>query len=231
MEADVEGDDPVGYLNGATFLATLDVRFRNAPTRAIERVERALGRHPLDSLKPLERPYLELVSVYAVAGRPQRARKMLADYERAVAPALRIEVESDRHALLGELALAEGRPHDAVAEFRLAEKLGLWCKVCGLAGLGRAYAAAGEPDSSIAAYERYVGMRYKDRIMWDAMELAGVYRHLGELYQAGGDRKKAALYYTRFVELWRNCDQDLKPQMGQVQRRLIELSEEASRPG
>jgi tetratricopeptide (TPR) repeat protein len=231
MEADVEGDDPGGYLIGATFLATLDVGFRNAPTRAIERVEQALGRHPLDSLQPLERPYLELASVYAVAGRPQRARAMLAEYERAVAPALRIEVESDRHAVLGELALAEGRPHDAVAKFRLAERLGLWCKVCGLAGLGRAYAAAGEPDSSIAAYERYVGMRYKDRLMWDAMEMAGVYRHLGELYQAGGDRKKAALYYTRFVELWKNCDQDLKPQVGQVQRRLIELSEEASRPG
>jgi serine/threonine-protein kinase len=231
MEADVEGDDPVGYLNGATFLATMDVRFRNAPTRALERVEQALGRHPLDSLKPLDRPYLELASVYAVAGRPRRARVMLAEYERAVAPAMRIEVESDRHALLGELALAEGRPHDAVAEFRLAERLGLWCKVCGLAGLGRAYAAAGEPDSSIAAYERYVGMRYKDRLTWDAMELAGVYRHLGELYQAGGDRKKAALYYTRFVELWKNCDQDLKPQVGQVQRRLIALSEEVPRPG
>jgi tetratricopeptide (TPR) repeat protein len=123
---------------------------------------------------------------------------------------------------------ADARYHQAEAPgpARAAASLGLWCATCGLAGLGRAYKAAGEPDSSIAANERYVGTPCIARIDTDAMQLAEVYKDLGELYAARNDRKKAALYYTRFTELWRNCDQELKPQVADIKRLISGLAKE-----
>ena len=226
METSAKAGDGGGYLSGAIFIAILHSRFRRAPERGLKVVARALAKFPLSSLKPLDRPYLELANLYAVAGKPKLARATLAEYEQTVDPALRRDRESDRHAALGELSLAEGRPQNAVVEFRAAASLGLWCATCGLAGLGRAYKAAGEPDSSIAAYERYVGTPYIARIDTDALQLAEVYKDLGELYAGRNDRKKAALYYTRFTELWRNCDQEFKPQVAEMKRLLSGLGKE-----
>jgi tetratricopeptide (TPR) repeat protein len=220
METSAEAGDGGGYLSGAMFIAVLHSRFRRAPERGLKVVARALAKYPLSSLEPLDRPYVELANLYAVAGKPQLARATLAEYEQTVDPALRRDRESDRHEALGELSLAEGRPQNAIVEFRAAATLGLWCATCGLAGLGRAYKAAGESDSSIAAYERYVETSYIERIDTDAMQLAEVYKDLGELYAARNDEKKAALYYTRFTELWRNCDQELKPQVAEIKRLL-----------
>jgi hypothetical protein len=38
-----------------------------------------------------------------------------------------------------------------------------------------------------------------------------------------GQRAKAAESYTRFVELWKDCDPDLRGQVGEVRRLLIKL--------
>ncbi len=63
-------------------LAWLDVWFRERRARGVQRLDTALARVPLRSLDVTDRPlqYLRAVSVYALAGRPDRARTLLAQY-------------------------------------------------------------------------------------------------------------------------------------------------------
>jgi Flp pilus assembly protein TadD len=68
-------------LRRAVLAAYLDVWFRRAPERAVKTMEAALRRHPLAKMQPLDRPYLLLASVYAVAGRPAQARALITEYE------------------------------------------------------------------------------------------------------------------------------------------------------
>jgi hypothetical protein len=55
---------------------------------------------------------------------------------------------------------------------------------------------------------------------------AGIYLRLGELAELRGDRTAAAEFYGRFVELWREADAPLQPQVTEVRRRLAELTGE-----
>ena len=53
---------------------------------------------------------------------------------------------------------------------------------------------------------------------------ARVYRRLGELYEKRGDRVKARASYASFIELWKDCDPKLRPQVVEARRRLAALS-------
>ncbi len=49
----------------------------------------------------------------------------------------------------------------------------------------------------------------------------------GELYEQRGDRERARHHYARFVELWRECDPELRPAVTEVQQKLAGLDEGA----
>jgi len=211
-----------------TLAGFLDVWFRDAPERGIARVQAALAKHPLAKVHPLDRPYLPLASFFALAGEPARARALVAEYE-AIDPVLRRREEPARHAALGAIALAERRPGDAVAEFQLADRGP--CPVCALPDLGRAYDAAGMTDSAVAVFERYSRHRLTPlmntpRYVSYEASRPGIYKRLGELYEDRGDRQRAAQYYERFVELWKDADPELRPVLDEVRRRVARLSEE-----
>jgi len=44
------------------------------------------------------------------------------------------------------------------------------------------------------------------------------------LYEAKGDRQNAVRNYQMFVELWKNADAELQPQVADVRRRLARLT-------
>jgi hypothetical protein len=48
----------------------------------------------------------------------------------------------------------------------------------------------------------------------------------GELYEARSDRERAASSYQRFLDLWRDADPELQPQVVEVRRRLAALTAE-----
>src|SRR5256884_5775165 len=75
---------PGKYLEDAIGIAVMTVHYRNAPDAAQREVEAALRRHPLASIPAQDRPYLGLAWLYADAGRPERARQLIAEYETAV---------------------------------------------------------------------------------------------------------------------------------------------------
>ena len=214
---------PPGYVELAAELGLIEVRLRNRPARSLEIMEAALRRYPLSGMDPIDRPYTSLAFTYAEAGRPDRARALLREYAASVPEGLR-RGQSGRLAAAAAVALAEGRPRDAVLP------LEAWyaeddCLAC-VHQLGRAWDAAGEADSALAAYERAVNSPGPMNPFEESTLLAQTYRRLGELYEARGDRAKARDYYGRFVDLWAGADQELQPAVRDARERIARLAAE-----
>jgi tetratricopeptide (TPR) repeat protein len=60
--------------------------------------------------------------------------------------------------------------------------------------------------------------------------LAPFHFRLGEIYQGAGDRAKAADHYSRFINLWKNCDPELRPKLEEAKSRLAAVVREPVRP-
>ncbi len=136
---------------------------------------------------------------------------------------------SSRTSSAGTVAFAEGRFEDAIALLHLGEE-GV-CIICALPLLGRAYDLAGEPDSALAVYERYVtkpeaGRTLLDEIGFpnDVFWLPMTFERLGALYKERGEPEKAINYYGRFVGLWRDADPELQPRVEAARRVIRALS-------
>jgi tetratricopeptide (TPR) repeat protein len=198
---------------------------RRNPAEAVRMLDAALARHPLSTMPALDRPYANLITAYAVAGQPARARQLLNEYRTMVPESIRRSA-LDSHAAAGYVALAENHPADAVTEFRQQwDESG--CTACALADMGRAFDLLKQPDSAIAVYRRNAessgGLL---RIFADQWDLAQSYRRLGELYEEKGNREKALDYYGRFVQLWKEADPELQPQVRDVKERMTRLAGE-----
>jgi tetratricopeptide (TPR) repeat protein len=218
---------PQDYVTDAANLADLELRYRSRPAQAIATVEAALEKYPIDSIRPLDRPLLRLAEVYANAGRVEQARRLMRRFETEVPEGMRRGMWW-RHWTEGFIARAEGRKADALAAFRALYDEGGACHICGLHEMAVAYDSLGQPDSAIAVYERAISTPAVARIFVDGFTLAPSLKRLGELYEAKGDRQKAADYYGRFVELWKDADAELQPGVREVRRRLARLAQEPS---
>ena len=105
----------------------------------------------------------------------------------------------------GELALAEGKPSQAVASLELAEQLHNSSMV--KEALARAYHANGQYELAEELFLekiRLMQLGYECQEPW-------VLAHwrLGSLYQDMGKSEKALYYLGRFLELWGSGDEGL----------------------
>lgn len=135
---------------------------RGDAEHGVRSVEAALRRHPLQGVDPLECRYKQLVTLYAASGRPDRAGTLLGEYEAVVREQGGRGTMLPYHAAVGAVAIADGRADDAIAAFRKADAG--TCTVCARPGLARSYDGAGQVDSAIADYERYVSARWLTRL-------------------------------------------------------------------
>ncbi|PYO94916.1 MAG: hypothetical protein DMD60_14035 [Gemmatimonadetes bacterium] len=227
MVLDEQRGVPGKSLEDAIGIAVIDVHYHNAPEAARREVEEALRQHPLASIPAEDRPYLGLAWLYADAGRPDRARQVLAEFEATVPEGAR-RGQPFRYGAAAQIAFAEGRIQDAIKGYRT------WydedgCAVCGLFLLGRAYEKAGERDSGVAVYERAVNTPGYFRAFEESATLGPTYRRLGELYEERGDKARARDYYSRFVELWKDADTELQPSVREVRAKLSELNRETGK--
>jgi tetratricopeptide (TPR) repeat protein len=221
----LEQGNATEYLEAVSQAAWTDLSVRRRPDLAVARLDEALARTPLDEMEPLDRPYLELAELLARAGRPDRARALVDEMQKADAavprqrPYLR-QVE-------GEIALAEGRPDEAIERFQ--GTFAQFCSICPLPGLALAYEAAGQPDSAVAAHRRYVETPFSDRFLpytYRQGQLLGPeYERLAELYDEQGDLENAVRFYAAFVDLWEGADEELQPRVRAAQARLQQIVE------
>jgi serine/threonine-protein kinase len=204
-------------------LASLAAAVAGEPSRGVSELERALAQHPLRSLQPVDRSYLSLAAAFARAGRVDRARSLLAEYEQVGGPPYHRGGKAELELTRGHIAMAERRWPAAIARFQAAVAEAA-TPTFGLPDLGRAYDLGGQIDSAIAIYERYLDAPdVFDEFPFNtdsgiALELPGIYRRLGELYRQRGETEKAREYYHRFAELWKDCDPKLRPQVLQARR-------------
>jgi tetratricopeptide (TPR) repeat protein len=188
---------------------------------ALAEVEAELAHYPLDEMAIEDRPYHPVVYFFAQAGETGRAKAFLEEHERDWDSIPNPDPHAD---MRGEIALAEGDYEAAVSHFEQETTNPKSCPFCALDGLARAHDLAGQADSAIAAYERYVTTPFSDRLrVEDQYVLAPAHERLGQLYDDRGDHQNALLHYARFVELWKDADPDLQPRVQAVQTRLEEI--------
>jgi DNA-binding SARP family transcriptional activator/TolB-like protein len=205
-------------LFGAQQLGYLKLRLRADPAGALSVVDSALRRQPLDSILPGDRPYYELARFFAAAGDVPRPRQMMA---RAGSndSLLGLGRRYDRAWTAGVIALAEGKAAAATQALGDAAAHHV-CTICPLPDLARAYDAQGDAAAAIEAYERYLTTPWVFRYEVDAFELGFAMQRLGELYEAGGDARKAADVRGRLLALWRRADAELQPVLADVRTRV-----------
>lgn len=198
------------HLFGAIQLANLERRYRRDTARALAILDSVFRAHPLDSLLPGDRRYDELVRFYVAAGRLPRARQLLTA---AIGnDSLTLTPESERRWSRGLLAAAEGRREEALRELgRAAETI--YCVICALPDLGRAYEAADRTADALAVYERYVTTPWLWRYEPDAVELSWTLRRLAELSERSGNRDRAARAREQLATLWREADPEVRTRM------------------
>jgi tetratricopeptide (TPR) repeat protein len=221
-------------LDDSVMAAVFDITLRGQAARGVARLDGALTRLPLRSLPTYERPYFDVATAFALGSRPDRAKAILTEYTAEVTDTFTLRDNQPRmHTTLGEIALAEHRPADALREFArgdtAADGFLIACPVCFLLNAGRAYDQAGNRDSAIAEFERYEAVpgRYAEHgANPDVLYRPLVYKRLGELYEMKGDVARAAANYRQFIALWKDADPDLQPIVADARRRLVKLSGE-----
>jgi len=205
-------------------IAFYDIMLRGQPDRAVQRIEEVLARHPLEELDSLDRPYGTLAVFYVLAGRIDKSREMLASAQAIDAQQAYGENPETQFAA-ALLAANAGLDDEAIRQVRLAD-VGS-CSMCALPVLGQIYDAAGQTDSVMAVYERYLDTPWLYRLAsTDWWALAGIYERLAGLYELREDTERAIFYYTKFVELWEDADAELQPRVDAARRSIERLSAE-----
>ena len=211
--------------NATAGIAEINLRYRNRSADALAALSAVLARHPLDSMAALDRPYTDLARLYSLAGKPDQAKRYLKAYEAAVPAQLRTG-DFSYDLATGYVAEAEGRHRDAIVAYRKYNEEAGGCGICGLYELGSVYDRLAQPDSALAAYEQLITTPTMNRLYNGGFSLAPTLKRLGELYEARGDRKRAAKYYEQFVTLWKDADPELQPGVKEVRGRLARLAQE-----
>jgi len=179
------------------------------------------------NVAPLNRRYPQFIGLFAQVGRPQRARHLKDEFE-GLLDQRTLDLPASRNGFRSAeagIALAEMRPSDAIALLRAVRADNRECGFCNLAPLGDAYDQAGNADSALAYFHRYVETP-GNRLGADANWLARTFRRLGELHEAKGDREKALESYGRFVDLWKDADPELQAVVLDVKQRMARLAGE-----
>ena len=211
--------NPQAAVNAILDSADHDSWFRDQQERALRAVDRAVAHPNMVSMSPAQRPYPRFVGLYSRLGRTDKARPYLDEMSqlpRFQNPDGQRTIAASRAAI----ARADRRFDDAIRDYRAA--IGGGCADCGLPELAMTYDQAGQPDSAIAIYTRYTQGR-AIALGHKATWLAFTHKRLGELYDGKGNADSALSHYARFVELWKDADAELQPQVQKARERMREL--------
>jgi tRNA A-37 threonylcarbamoyl transferase component Bud32/tetratricopeptide (TPR) repeat protein len=217
-------------LNDSITLSWIDAEVLDSTSRAARRLDATLAGDAISAIGAGNRPYLGLVRGYATAGRPDRARAMLAAWDNTVRDTtLRRDLLPQRQVAEAWIALAERKYDEALRLFRRGDSLPDGphnaCTACLPIRAATTLDAAGQVDSAIVQYELYLSAPYAPRSgsQFDGRWLPQVYWRLANLYEGKSDVRRAAEYYGKFIALWSEADPELQPRVAEARRRLARL--------
>jgi tetratricopeptide (TPR) repeat protein len=210
----------------------LDEMVRGPSPALMARLDATIAAVPFRELPMIDRPYLFSAEVLARGGNASKAREMVARYRSEMTDtSIRRAQEAQLHAALGEIALADRKPLEAVVEFRRGDVGydGLpanECAPCLPFNLARAFDAAGNADSATVMFERYLSTPYRSKTdaEMDPVRLPAIHERLGQLYESMGNTEKAVQHYRAFIDLWKNADAELQPRVIDARKRLARLT-------
>ena len=206
-------------VNAVLDTAYLDYWYRGQNARALQAIERAVSLPVFDSTPPARRPYPVLVEMYSALGRNDKAQAALRAY--AQLPMAKTPNGARTvHGMNGMIARAERRYDEAITEFRAAD--GGSCTTCALPDLALTYDQAGNLDSALAVFSRFVSGHATNLGVF-SQYLALSHKRMGELYDQKGNADSAMTHYAQFIDLWKNADAELQPQVQKARERLREL--------
>ena len=183
---------------------------------------------PRDARDPDEYP--GVIVLLADMGHVHEARLLLDEWRARTGPA-DLGFRADSASAVGAIAAAEQQWDRAAAAF-LAWNSAPSASARHIYNRGLPEAAAivarrGQGDSAIVLFERalatssiYGGQIYEARWYTQALSM------LGDLYQARGDRVKAAEYYRKYVDVLKDADPALAPQVVAVREKLARVGQE-----
>ncbi len=227
-EVNAERGAGFNYLVNTLQAAWVEAAVSNDSAAALSLIEAALTRYPLGSLDPLDRPYLQLAELYTHVGAVEAARAMTAGFEEAVPSELRPGYRSEALRAEAAIALAEGRPEEAVRQYRESDTG--YCILCALPGLARALEASGDRAGAIEAWRSYVDTPWFYRSFGNQYQqgprLGPSLEILARMLDEDGDPETSVIYYARFTELWADADAELQPRVEAARARMEEIVRE-----
>jgi tetratricopeptide (TPR) repeat protein len=219
-------------VGGVATEAGIQAALRGPSPALLASLDSAVAATRFAEIPQVDRQYLAIATGYARLGKPAQASAMLARFRAEVTDtSLRRVLQPDEQNVVAEIAMADGKPMDAVAAFRRGD-IGFdgapanECNVCLPLSLARAYDAAAQPDSAIANFELYLRTSFwlKSQQILDPLNVPLIRERLGQLYEAKGNPAKAAENYRAFIELWKNADPELQPRVKAAKDRLAKLN-------
>lgn len=215
---------PQAWLNESLLHAWTDLMVRRDPNTALAKLNQALEENDLYALAPRDRPWFELIGLYAYAGDGARARALLSEYERTIPEGQRGLVRQELLFARAQVALADGRTEEAFELARSADGIGA-CTFCGPLELSYMYDTVGQADSAAVHYERYLATPDLYRLYSDALAVPAIHERLAEIYDARGDTHQAVLHAAKFTELWKDADAELQARVRAKQAMVARLTE------
>jgi len=217
---------------GAIRQLTLAIAVTGPSQANLGALDTAIARVPFRDLPMVDRPYLEAAGALARAGNAAKARAVLERYRAEMTDtSIRRVQQPEMHEALAEIALAEGKPKDALTEFRRSDVgddgfPANECTPCVSFNLARAYDAAGKPDSAAMLFERYLATPLWNKAdpEMDPARVPLIRERLGQLYESMGKTDKAVEQYRAFINLWKNADPELQPRVADARARLARLT-------
>jgi tetratricopeptide (TPR) repeat protein len=175
--------------------------------------------------------YADVITLLADVGHVREASGLLDEWRARSGPG-ELGFRADSAQAVGEIAAAQGQWDRAVAAFLswngsvVSSARHVYNR--GLPEAAEILARHGQPDSAIVLFQHalatssiFGGASYETTWYTEALST------LGELYEARGDRAKAAEYYRRYVDVLKDADPPIAAHVAEVRERLARLSGEA----
>jgi tetratricopeptide (TPR) repeat protein/tRNA A-37 threonylcarbamoyl transferase component Bud32 len=192
------------------------------PAEARAAFARVVARTPISTIPVEERNWRQMARLAVRLRDPALARDAQAGFERDMIKR-EPDVAGARAFFAAHVAMTTQKWDTAVALIRTADQRFAINPKYAYQILAQAHDQAGRTDSAIVYFEKFAALKDPE-ISEDSQFLPGTHRRLGELYEVKGNSGKALENFGKFVELWKNAEPELQPQVKAVREKMLKLS-------